>query len=287
MPPSPTPSANTVAPQWHWQPWDGRGPRGGVAPDAAWRAAHAWLASLPGVPADALPLRRDAHGKPRVREGAGFDAGWSHSGDGLLLAFARGAVLGVDMEFDRPRPKALDIARRHFTRAEAAWLESHAAEPVAGTAADGAATVRDAGCAPRDLAFLRLWCAKEAVLKAHGRGLAFGLHRIVFAERDGALALVEADPALGDASAWSLHEFVPHPGYRAELRHRNRAALVRRSGEFRFQVGKIGTARTRAGRIARLRHEARNDAMEHHAVIESFARQLLDARDMVRRHVGF
>ena len=33
----------------------------------------------------------------------------------------------------------------------------------------------------------------------------------------GALVLVEADPALGDPAAWSLHEFVPHPGYRAAL----------------------------------------------------------------------
>jgi 4'-phosphopantetheinyl transferase len=62
-----------------------------------------------------------------------------------------------------------------------------------------------------------LWCAKEAVLKAHGRGLAFGLHRLAFAERDGALALVRADSALGDAADWQLREFVPHPGYRAAL----------------------------------------------------------------------
>ncbi len=196
QPPRP-PAPAAPMPLWHWQPWraDDRG-----RADGAWDAAHAWLASLPGVPADALPLRRDAHGRPRFRAAAGAgavaDAGWSHSGDGLLLAFMRGAVLGVDMEYERPRPKALEIARRYFAPAEADWLEAQHA---------------------RDLAFLRLWCAKEAVLKAHGRGLAFGLDRLVFAERDGALGLVEADPRLGDAEAWSLHEFVPHPGYRAVL----------------------------------------------------------------------
>ena len=56
-----------------------------------------------------------------------------------------------------------------------------------------------------------------ALLKAHGHGLAFGLHRLAFAECDGALALVDADPALGDPAQWQLREFVPAPGYRAAL----------------------------------------------------------------------
>ncbi|HEU4991679.1 MAG TPA: 4'-phosphopantetheinyl transferase superfamily protein [Luteimonas sp.] len=209
MPPSTPFSTPGGIPRWHWQPWQGgeRAPAGG-----AWAAAHDWLATLPGVPEGALPLHRDLHGRPRFAAGIDADAGWSHSGDGLLLAFARGAMLGVDMEYERPRPKALEIARRHFAPPEAAWLESHA--PTAGSGAEGALS-------PRDLAFLRLWCAKEAVLKAHGRGLAFGLHRLAFAEIDGALVLAEADPALGDAAAWSLHEFVPHPGYRAALAWRS------------------------------------------------------------------
>jgi 4'-phosphopantetheinyl transferase len=49
------------------------------------------------------------------------------------------------------------------------------------------------------------------------RGLAFGLHKLAFDERNGRLALAEADPALGDPPQWHLHEFVPHPGYRAAL----------------------------------------------------------------------
>jgi len=194
MPPIHTHGPMPPTPQWRWQPW---GAEDRARPAGAWAAAHAWLASLPEVAADALPMHRDAHGRPRFRKGAGADAGWSHSGDGLLLAFARNAILGVDMEYERPRPKALEIARRYFTAGESDWLEAQAAA--------------------RELAFLRLWCAKEAVLKAHGRGLAFGLDRIAFAERDGALVLASADPRLGDPAAWSLHEFVPHPGYRAAL----------------------------------------------------------------------
>ena len=62
-----------------------------------------------------------------------------------------------------------------------------------------------------------IWPELEAVLKAHGRGLAFGMDRLAFAEHAGALVLVAADPALGPAAAWRLHEFVPRPGYRAAI----------------------------------------------------------------------
>ena len=42
----------------------------------------------------------------------------------------------------------------------------------------------------------------------------------------------------------------------------------------------------RALRAARLRHEAVDDAMKHDAVVEAFARQLLDALDVLRREIG-
>jgi hypothetical protein len=41
-----------------------------------------------------------------------------------------------------------------------------------------------------------------------------------------------------------------------------------------------------SGGVARLRHEAGNDAVKHHAVIETLASQLLDARDVIGRQVG-
>jgi 4'-phosphopantetheinyl transferase len=179
------------APHWHWQPWQ----PGAHAEDAV----RAWLAPQLGCAPQAIGLSRDAHGRPRLAAGHGIDVGWSHSGAGLLLAAGRGMLVGIDLEFERPRPRALELARRFFDAGEADWLEAQADEVA------------------RAALFVRLWCAKEAVLKAHGRGLAFGLHRLAFAERDGTLVLVQADPALGDAAQWQLQEFVPHPGYRAAL----------------------------------------------------------------------
>jgi 4'-phosphopantetheinyl transferase len=162
--------------------------------------AKAWLATALGVAPDALNLGREPRGRPRLGPPQdGFDCSWSHSGDGLLIALGEGVQLGVDCERVRPRPRALDLARRFFTAPEHDWLASFAAGAV------------------RDLAFLRLWCAKEAVLKAHGHGLAFGLEKLRFAEAGATLVLVECDAGLGAAHDWSLHEFTPAPDYVAAL----------------------------------------------------------------------
>ncbi len=151
----------------------------------------------------ALPLVRDAHGRPRLQ--APFDdrdAGWSHSGEHLLLACGRDVRLGVDLERMRARPRALELAQRFFDPEEAARLEATAP-------------------ALQHEAFVRLWCAKEAVLKAHGRGIAFGLERLRFAPAHAApeapLRLQACDPALGRPGDWHLHEWAPGAGYRAAV----------------------------------------------------------------------
>ena len=172
----------------------------GVLPHAGGRgepAARAWLADRLGVAPPDVPLARDGHGRPCLGM-PGRDCNWSHSGDRLVVARADGARVGVDVEVARPRPKALEIARRYFHDDEAAALAE--LSPVA-----------------RDHAFLRLWCAKEAVLKAHGHGLSFGLEKLRFRESADALVLVECDPGLGCARDWTLHEFVPATDYVAAL----------------------------------------------------------------------
>ncbi len=189
-------------PRWTWLPL----PPGAPAEPLA----RAWMAPLLGCAADALPIGRDPHGRPRLGEPfSDWDGNWTHSGAGLLVALGRRQRVGIDLEWQRPRPRALELARRFFTRAEAEWL----------------AGLADAG---RERAFLRLWCAKEAVLKAHGRGLAFGLDRLAFVgvdtDADAGLRLVDCDPALGRPSEWSVRELAPAPGYLGALAWR--AGLV-------------------------------------------------------------
>ncbi|HEY5850188.1 MAG TPA: 4'-phosphopantetheinyl transferase superfamily protein [Lysobacter sp.] len=195
-------SATSIPPRgavrWAWRPHLPRQP--------AEPLARNWLAAELGVPAAALPLARDPRGRPRLGgELAGWDCNWSHSGDGLLIALGEGVHVGIDLERLRPRARALELARRYFTVAEVDWL--HAAPSAA----------------VRDHAFLRLWCAKEAVLKAHGHGISFGLDRLRFEDEGGDLRLVACDPALGSPLDWQLQELQPAQDYLGALAWRPRS----------------------------------------------------------------
>ena len=179
-------------------------PRWSLLPLARGQSAmprvQAWLArSFGGEPGD-YRFERDAHGRPLLQR-EGLDCNWSHSGERLLVACGAGLRIGADLESARPRGNALALAQRFFAPEESAWLRQHA----------------DPGHA-----FLRLWCAKEAVLKAHGRGLAFGLHRLAFAQQGaGTLALERCDPELGEPRDWTVREFAPAPGTLAALAWRH------------------------------------------------------------------
>lgn len=178
-------------PRWIWLPL----PRG----EPGEPVARQWLAPLLACAMEALPIRRDTHGRPWLDEPfSDWDCNWSHSGAGLLVALGRGLRLGIDLEWQRPRPRALELARRFFRDSEADWL---AALPES----------------ERERAFVRLWCAKEAVLKAHGRGLAFGLDRLAFADTPDGLRMLDCDPALGSPAAWTVQELAPAPGYLGAL----------------------------------------------------------------------
>ena len=131
----------------------------GLAPHRRGTPAEPHGARLAGAAARraapaALPLARDARGRPR----------WTAPLRGRRLQLEpqrrwpadrprRGVQVGVDLERLRPRARALELAQRFFT------------------ARGGRAGSRRAAAAVRDHAFLRLWCAKEAVLKAHGHGI--------------------------------------------------------------------------------------------------------------------
>ncbi len=145
----------------------------------------ALLASYLGVaPAD-VRLMAGEHGRPALdpAHGGVLDFNWSHSGEQALVALARGIAPGIDLEQRRTRANALEIAQRFFTAEEAAWL---------GTLDE----------ADRRTAFLELWTAREAVLKALGRGLAFGLDRLAFHRTADGLVLQRLDGE--NPAAWQL-----------------------------------------------------------------------------------
>ena len=164
------------------------------------------LAGYLGIPETSVALGEDARGKPylanaaRTRgDGAALEFNWSHSGDYALVALCRRGAVGVDIERLGKNLRAIEIARRFFDAGEADVLE--ALDPGA-----------------RDHAFIGLWCAKEAVLKAVGEGLSFGLARLAFEHvADADWNLARADPALGEAQDWRVSGFDAAPGYRGCL----------------------------------------------------------------------
>lgn len=156
-----------------YQPQDGRAP------------LHRVLAAYLGIEPERVALIAGEHGRPALAaahdQSLGFN--WSHSGRQALIAIGREVAPGIDLEQRRARPRALEIAQRYFSADETAALLALPVEQ-------------------RDVAFLELWTAKEAVLKALGRGLAFGLHRLSIASHPRALSLEHLEGE--HVHAWQL-----------------------------------------------------------------------------------
>ena len=150
---------------------------------------RALLASYLSCAPEDLRIERDGYGKPRL-VGARLEFNVSHSGGAVLMGVSREQPLGVDLELSQRSRPVLDLARRYFDPGEAAAL----------TALPEAA---------RQAAFVGLWSCKEAWLKARGRGIAFGLHRVVFALNPAGTVtgLQSIDGEL--AADWSIQRLYP------------------------------------------------------------------------------
>ncbi|MEP6881786.1 MAG: 4'-phosphopantetheinyl transferase superfamily protein, partial [Dokdonella sp.] len=128
------------------------------------------------------------------------------------LAFCRDQELGVDVERGSMRRSrsAHELATRFFASDEALAL----------------AGLPDT---QRERAFLHLWTCKEAVLKAIGHGLSFGLDRLRFALDDNGEphALVSIADEAGSASEWQIHRFDPGSGHVGSLAWRGTPRTIR------------------------------------------------------------
>lgn len=169
------------------------------------------LGAYLGIAPAAVRLDDNGHGKPSLASALGSDLtfNWSHSGNQALIAIARGLELGVDVEHLRRQPRALEIAARYFTEEEARALATLEGEA-------------------RQRSFIALWCAKEALLKAIGEGLAFGLDRVgCRLDATGNWRLAQADPLLGGTREWQLAGFGVPGDYRGAIAWRGpRRALA-------------------------------------------------------------
>jgi 4'-phosphopantetheinyl transferase len=168
------------------------------------------LASYLKRAASDVHLEHGVHGKPFLADSGALQFNQSHSGGALLIAVSREQAIGVDLEIARrPRP-ALDLARRYFTPSEAAALAA-LPEPI------------------QHAAFLELWSCKEAVLKAIGQGIGFGLSRLSFA-LDAAghpLQMTAIHASAGSPEQWQVLRLAPATGHIGALAWRGPARALR------------------------------------------------------------
>ncbi|MEO8622721.1 MAG: 4'-phosphopantetheinyl transferase superfamily protein [bacterium] len=169
--------------------------------------SHGLLRRLLGhytdTPPETLRFAAGEYGKPHL---ANHDEGrvvfnLSHSGDVVLLAFARSCNVGVDVECWTDRIDALEMERMAQSvfslheRTALSQLESSA----------------------RRTAFYSIWSRKEAYIKATGLGVSRGLdHFDVSAAPDEAHLLADRS-ADARAEMWALHDLELDPGYSAAL----------------------------------------------------------------------
>lgn len=171
-----------------------------------WSLAHAkhdgrkpllrLLAGYLHCPAEQVQLHHGEHGKPMLDATCGLHFNWSHSGDQALIAVARDLpLLGVDVECrERRTLDVLALAKRFFAPAEYASLANLSPEM-------------------QMHAFRHLWSLKEAVLKAHGRGMGYGLERIQFHAVARRWVPESFSGSIPAASAWQLFDWAVPGGH--------------------------------------------------------------------------
>jgi 4'-phosphopantetheinyl transferase len=159
-----------------------------------------------GLPTDAVVLIDDEHGRPELAApwNQFLQFNWSHSVDKAIIAVAHGVTPGIDIERIRPRPRAMLLAERFFHHDETAAL-------------------RALDSTQQERAFLEIWTCKEAVLKAVGRGIAFGLDRLcLLATPTARLLWIDGD----DASQWQLRRIDLGPDHVAGVAWRGSSRSI-------------------------------------------------------------
>ncbi len=157
------------------------------------------LATHLNQPAPEIKFHTSPNGKPAIAAAnpARLEFNLTHSGALALVAVSQNAEVGIDVETLRPMRDAVAVARRFFSRREAAALE--ALDP-----------------SEQSAAFLNLWTRKEAFVKATGLGIANMLarHEVSWDEQ---AVLRSIDGDADQAAHWSLHSFTPAAGFLAAV----------------------------------------------------------------------
>ena len=151
------------------------------------------------LPASEIAFTENEFGKPALA-GDPLQFNVSHSGDYSLLAFAKDAPVGVDVEHIRSRRVVDDLAQRVLSPAEYGRFMA----------------LRDAD---RKQTFFEIWTLKESVLKGIGSGLSVAPECLEISFFPDSPRLLSADTELiPDVSEWTLQSIcIGHPEYAAAI----------------------------------------------------------------------
>lgn len=168
------------------------------------------LGAYLGLPGKSVRINRSDRGKPVLDATVhpqDLHFSMAKSEDRLLIGFSFGKHLGVDLELaDRRAKNARALARRYFSEAEAESLASLAPDDL-------------------DVAFLRTWACKEAVVKASGEGIANQLCRFtVETDPAGPARILEFEDE--DADHWSLALLQPEARFVGAVAIRDKGAEI-------------------------------------------------------------
>ncbi|MDJ0508106.1 MAG: 4'-phosphopantetheinyl transferase superfamily protein [Crocosphaera sp.] len=150
------------------------------------------------IPAEEINFQYSPYGKPQLvnnlqSEGLKFNV--SHSENLAIYGISRHHLIGIDIEYLRPMKEAEKLAERFFSSKEFEAIKSLSTEK-------------------KEKAFFQLWTAKEAYLKAIGKGISGGLEQVEISLRE-PMELIKVPEK--NQSSWELLSFTPHPNYIAAM----------------------------------------------------------------------
>ncbi len=150
------------------------------------------LARYLDQPPREILIGRTQYGKPFLVEYPDLYFNLSHSGNSCVLALSTSAPLGVDVERVRNRRGFEGLVKKCFTPLEAQYWHALPEQQQLG-------------------AFFRFWTAKEAFVKAVGRGIALGLNRVEI-DPGSPLRLLSIPGAYGPVEHWAIRQLdLPGP----------------------------------------------------------------------------
>ncbi len=166
------------------------------------------LSQYTGVDPRRLEFQCNRYGKPALKtmDDPPLEFSLSHTRGLVVCAVAMNDAVGVDVEGDRPDLAPLEVARRFFAPAEAAWLAELPPEE-------------------QRAAFFELWTLKEAFVKARGVGMAMPLADFSFSlSGDGSATIAFARPGDERPGNWQFRRFRLAADYQLALAVRRPAA---------------------------------------------------------------